>query len=204
MRANQGTPLTPVARTETDRETKVQEILDAAGRRLLAGGYDDMSIAAISRELGLAQNTIYWYFPSKDHLFVAVLRQQLAKLAAKKPPASKGLAAQVIWATDQMHHLAAARLTLRERAEQSSVAAEFAKELDDLVRRLLMLAIKPYVDSAQLDVTATTLLATIEGTFAMGMSAGRRHRTLTHALNHLVPKAIARNSVEPHGKRPGS
>src|SRR5713226_6780207 len=96
-----------------------------------------MSIAAISRELDLAQNSIYWYFPSKDHLFVAVLRQQLNRLAAKKPPATKGLAAQVLWATDQMQHLAGLRSTLRERAQHTSVAAEFQREVDTLVRHLL-------------------------------------------------------------------
>lgn len=64
----------PLARTGVDREAKLEEILAAAERRLVAGGYAHMSVAAIARELGLVQNSIYWYFPSKDHLFVAVLR----------------------------------------------------------------------------------------------------------------------------------
>src|SRR5437016_9513957 len=115
----------PLARTGVDRETKVDEILGAAERRLLEGGYDVMSVAGVARDLGVAQNSIYWYFPSKDDLLVAVLRRILGDLAFKKPPKGRGLVTQVLWATDQMHDLAPLRADLHDRAQQSDVAAEF-------------------------------------------------------------------------------
>lgn len=176
----------PLARTGVDRETKLEEILAAAERRLVAGGYDHMSVAAIARELGIVQNSIYWYFPSKDHLFVAVLRRMLARLAAKKPPKNKGLVAQVLWATDQMHDLSPRRSELRDRAAHSEAAAEFATELDTLVRRLLILGIEPYLDRNDIDLAANTFLATVEGTFALGLRKTDRHRAITFALEHLV------------------
>jgi AcrR family transcriptional regulator len=175
-----------LARTGVDRETKLGEILEAAERRLRAGGYDDMSVAAIARELGIVQNSIYWYFPSKDRLFVAVLRRMLAELASKKPPKNKGLVAQVLWATDQMHDLAPLRSELRERAVRSEVADEFAKELDALVRRLLILGIEPYLDPDELDVAANTFLATVEGTFTLGLRKAERHRAIAYALRHIA------------------
>jgi len=52
----------------------MDEILALAQARLREGGYEALSVAALARELGLAQNAIYWYFPSKDHLFVATNR----------------------------------------------------------------------------------------------------------------------------------
>ena len=63
----------PRTRSEVERDAKVAEILEAAVRRLAEGGYDALSVAGIARELGIAQNAVYWYFPSKDDLFAAML-----------------------------------------------------------------------------------------------------------------------------------
>jgi TetR/AcrR family transcriptional regulator, cholesterol catabolism regulator len=176
----------PLARTGVDRAAKLEEILAAAERRLTVGGYDGMSIAAIARELGIVQNSIYWYFPSKDHLFVAVLRRLLARLATRKPPKHKGLTAQVLWATDQMHDLGPLRSELRDRAKQSDVVAEFNTELDSLVRRLLIHGIEPYLDPDNVDLAASTFLATVEGTFSLGLTKKDRHHAITYALEHIV------------------
>ena len=84
----------PRTRSDVNRVDKINEILDAAERQLLAGGYAELSMVATARELNVAQNAVYWYFPTKDHLFVAVLDRLQAKVLARKPPASRGLAEQ--------------------------------------------------------------------------------------------------------------
>src|SRR5207244_4131402 len=119
----------PRTRHEIDRDDKVDEMLDAAERRLLGGGYAAMSVASIARELGVAQNSVYWYFPSKDHLFVAVLRRILTRTLAAKPPAGKGLQRQVLWFTDRLYDFSPLRVTLRDRAGQSALVADFEREL---------------------------------------------------------------------------
>src|SRR4051812_50227265 len=86
-------------RTKIDREAKVEAILDLAERRLREGGYEQLSVAALARELGLAQNAVYWYFPAKDDLFVAVLRRMLADLAPPKPRGGGGDRRRVLWFT---------------------------------------------------------------------------------------------------------
>jgi AcrR family transcriptional regulator len=176
----------PLARTGVDRETKIEEILSAAERRLLAGGYEQMSVAAIARELAVVQNSIYWYFPSKDDLFVAVLRRLLGRLASKKPPQGRGLVAQVLWATDQMHELAPLRAVLRDRAARSPAATQFERELDALVRQLLIHGIEPYLNKSEVDVAANTFLATVEGTFSLGLAKTDRHRAITFALERII------------------
>ena len=77
----------PRKRTELAREQKVEQILDIAERRLLDDGYNGLSIAAIARDLGLAQNAVRWYFSTRDHLLVATLRRILEQIAARKPRA---------------------------------------------------------------------------------------------------------------------
>jgi AcrR family transcriptional regulator len=169
-----------------DRETKVEEILGLAEGLLVPGGYEHMSVAAIARELGIAPNSIYWYFSSKDELFVAVLRRIIERLAAKKPPKNKGLVAEVLWVTDQMYNLWPLRLAIRERARHSTVVSEFDTELDELVRRLLIHGIEAYVSSSEIEAVATTFLATVEGAFSLGLGRSDRHRTITFALNRLA------------------
>ena len=176
----------PLARTGVDRDTKVDEVLRAAERRLVSGGYDEMSVAGIARDLGVAQNSIYWYFPSKDDLFVAVLRRLLAGLASKKPPQRRGLVAQVLWATDRMHDLSPLRAALHERAAKSEAAGEFEAEVDGLVRRLLVHGIEPHLGAGEVEIAATTFLATVEGTFRLGLSKSERHRAIRFALERIV------------------
>src|SRR5712691_5857363 len=96
----------PRTRSELERDAKVAEIVEAAERRLHEGGYEALSVAAIARELGLAQNAIYWYFPSKDHLFVAALEGMLQKIAARKPTREEaGPVERILWFTDQFQAL---------------------------------------------------------------------------------------------------
>src|SRR2546428_12358284 len=115
----------PRTRNDADWNLKSGRVLDAAEARLLDGGYEAMSIAAIARDLDLAQNSIYWYFPSKDHLFVAALRRLLPRIVAAKPPARRGLTAQVLWFVDRLDELRPIIVAVHERARISQVVAEF-------------------------------------------------------------------------------
>jgi len=68
----------------------------------------------------------------------------------------------------------------------SAAAAEFETELDALIRRLLIQGIEPYMNKDDLDVAATAFLATVEGTFRLGLSKPARHRTITFALERIA------------------
>jgi len=86
----------PKTRTQVPKQEKVDELVAAAERRLRSGGYEALSVAAIARELGIAQNAIYWYFPSKDNLFVAALERLLREIAARKPSRTVGEVERII------------------------------------------------------------------------------------------------------------
>src|SRR5437660_9391511 len=106
----------PRTRPAESRDEKMDEILAVAERRLRQGGYEALSVAAIARELGVAQNAIYWYFPSKDHLFVAGLERILQVIAARKPSRSRSTIERVLWFTDQFEALSDMRAAMTERA----------------------------------------------------------------------------------------
>jgi TetR/AcrR family transcriptional regulator, cholesterol catabolism regulator len=174
-------------RTEVDRDAKVGEILGRAEQRLREDGYQGLSVAAIARELGLAQNAIYWYFPSKDHLFVAVLRRMLEDIAARKPRGEVGHRERILWFADQLEPLSRLRPTLRERAPQSEVAAEFLDELEALLSRMLSNALRGEgVAEDDLPLAVETFRATVEGTYVKGMSRAKRRQVLSFVLGRIT------------------
>src|SRR5437588_4670675 len=103
----------------------MSEILAVAERRLREDGYQALSVAAIARELGLAQNAIYWYFPSKDDLFVAALQRILSDVRARKPSTAVGELERILWFTDQFQALSGLRGSMTERARSSRLVADF-------------------------------------------------------------------------------
>lgn len=50
-------------------------VIAAARERFLASGVDGASLRAIAREAGTSIGMIYYYFPTKDDLFLAVLEE---------------------------------------------------------------------------------------------------------------------------------
>jgi AcrR family transcriptional regulator len=177
----------PQTRPEVSRDDKMAEILELAQRRLREGGYDGLSVAAMARELGLAQNAIYWYFPSKDHLFVAALRQMLTDLAARKPSHDEADEIErILWFTDQFQELSDLRAAMRERARSSDVVAEFVKELDALLDRMLSNTLSGRVAEDDLPLAVEAFRATVEGTVVKGLDRPERRRVLAFALNRLI------------------
>ena len=179
----------PRTRPEAGRQEKAEEILDAAERRLLGGGYDGMSVAAIARDLAIAQNSIYWYFPSKDHLFVAVLRRLLPRLVAGKPPARHGLTKQVLWFVDRLEEFQPITVSVHERARVSPVVAEFDRELNEGIRHLLSNALRPRLDDADRALAVPAFLAMVEGVLLQGSPRNERNKMLAYALERILGPA---------------
>ena len=64
---------TPVTRRATkSAETRRAEILDAAVRLFDAPGYDGATVSDIARAAGVAAGTVYLYYPSKEHVLLAL------------------------------------------------------------------------------------------------------------------------------------
>ena len=177
----------PRTRKEVAREAKVDEIVDAAVSRLDEGGYDALSVAAISRELGVAQNAVYWYFPSKDHLFVAALERMVRDIIARKPPQQRSLERKVLWFVDQLQEIEPVRASMYERARTSPVVAEFAQSLHQAWRRMLGNVLTERVPEADREAAVDALIATVQGAFFQPMSAAERRRLIAFALERLAP-----------------
>ena len=176
----------PKTRHAVSKDEKVGEIVELAERRLRDGGYEALSVAGIARELGIAQNAIYWYFPSKDHLFVVALERMLRKIVARKPSREAGEIERILWFTDQFQALSGLRAAMNERARSSRVVADFVRDLDELLSRMLSNALRAHLPEEELPVAVEAFRSTVEGTFVKGLGKRARREVLTFALERLM------------------
>jgi AcrR family transcriptional regulator len=65
--------------TPRGRERR-QQLLDFAARRFAENGFHPTSVAEIVAGLGVGKGVFYWYFDSKDQLFIEILRESQQSL----------------------------------------------------------------------------------------------------------------------------
>lgn len=175
-------------RSEVPRDERVAEIVTVAQRQLREGGFRALSIKALASELGLAQAAVYWYFPTKDHLFVASVESVFMAAWARKPH-SATLTRQVQWFADELADLYPFIVSLRERAQDSPAAADFVNLVEGQIRSILAEALQRETIAPAPADTAEILLALVEGLAARGVAQRRRRRLVAATLGALVPSA---------------
>lgn len=85
-----GEPRAPARPATDDQENRRGAILSAASRLGSAKEIDRIQAQEIAADAGVALRTLYRYYPSKHHVFAAVLDEQVVHF---RPPAPSGDAA---------------------------------------------------------------------------------------------------------------
>lgn len=184
----------PSTRAKVSKEQKIADIVAAARRQLDESGYGGLSVAAIARELSLAQNAIYWYFPTKDHVFVAAMEDMLDDIAARKPRAAE-TRDRMLWFTDQLAPVAQLRGAMRERSAVAPVVADFVARLDDVLVRMLTNAFAGRVDEDELPLAIAAFRAAVEGAYLDGLGRQRRRQLLGYLFDRLSASRTDDDSV---------
>ncbi|WAL95238.1 TetR family transcriptional regulator [Streptomyces sp. Je 1-369] len=94
--AKAANPATP-ALTER-QEARRRRILHASAQLASRGGFDAVQMREVAEAAGVALGTLYRYFPSKVHLLVATMQDQLQHMHTtirKRPPAGETPAERV-------------------------------------------------------------------------------------------------------------
>jgi len=65
------------------KETRPQELLDAALALFVEKGFAATRAEEVAQQAGVSKGTLYLYYPSKEELFKAVVRQNLSSLIAE-------------------------------------------------------------------------------------------------------------------------
>jgi AcrR family transcriptional regulator len=78
-------PVTPKepAHRQRRKETRPQELLDAALTLFVEKGFAATRAEEVAHHAGVSKGTLYLYYPSKEELFKAVVRQNLSNLIAE-------------------------------------------------------------------------------------------------------------------------
>ena len=71
-------PKIAAANIEDHIRNQEERILNSARDLFTTQGYRDTDMADIARSMGLARNSLYRYYPSKDHILVAVVQRDMA------------------------------------------------------------------------------------------------------------------------------
>ncbi|WP_138901219.1 TetR family transcriptional regulator [Streptomyces albidochromogenes] len=80
------------------QEARRRRILHASAQLASRGGFDAVQMREVAEAAGVALGTLYRYFPSKVHLLVATMQDQLQHLHTtlrKRPPAGESAAERV-------------------------------------------------------------------------------------------------------------
>ncbi|MGW0312119.1 TetR family transcriptional regulator [Streptomyces flavidovirens] len=80
------------------QEARRRRILHASAQLASQGGFDAVQMREVAEAAGVALGTLYRYFPSKVHLLVATMQDQLQHMHTtlrKRPPAGESAAERV-------------------------------------------------------------------------------------------------------------
>lgn len=85
-----------MSRTTTTRRAPRQDnrrevLLDAAAREFRARGFHAVTMRDIAREAGMIAGSIYYHFPSKEDLFLAVYEEGVRRISARVAAAIAGI-----------------------------------------------------------------------------------------------------------------
>lgn len=182
----------PRTRQDMSREAKLDQILEAAERRLRKGGFEALSVADIARELGIAHNAIYWYFGSKDELAVASFEHIITKLLTRKPKKGADTHDKIMWFVEQLGDLYPIRASFDERARRSLVIAVYLDDLNSRLRTMAKNVMCQYVPDDDLDLTVAAFLATVQGTFLTSVNPQERRQLVSFALDKMIGSNASR------------
>lgn len=174
----------PRNRRDVDREQKIREILDVAVEQVQEGGYAALSAGAIAEQVGIARGAVYWYFPSKDHLFAAASAAAIQRAVAQ-PPRELDSVELIVWAVNRLSRLRHVHTGLQERARMSEAAAEVGRVLQVDMRRRLREALAELVPEDRLDVATETTFIFVQGVLSMPLDKKRRETAMRFLLDQL-------------------
>jgi AcrR family transcriptional regulator len=98
MSTDQAVAAARVAPLSARQEARRRRILAASTRLACGGGFDAVQMREVAEHSQVALGTLYRYFPSKIHLLVAVMEDQLVQLQTAlrtRPPAAEAPGARV-------------------------------------------------------------------------------------------------------------
>jgi AcrR family transcriptional regulator len=124
-----------------------QQILDESARLFAERGYHPTSVAEIVDSLGVGKGVFYWYFESKDDLFLEILasssqelrRRQQAAIGDEPDPLRRievGIRTSLEWFRQNRHLFNLSQFAATEERFAAVLRQNDAVAIDDVTRHL--------------------------------------------------------------------
>ena len=152
--------LAPSPTRQRRKQARPQELLDAALQLFVEKGFAATRAEEVAQKAGVSKGTLYLYFPSKEELFKALIRERLSGLiaeglehvAAHEGPASTLLAELILGWWERLGHTPAAglhKVILAEVRNFPDLAQFYADEVIAPANRLFTLAVQRGIDRGE-------------------------------------------------------
>jgi AcrR family transcriptional regulator len=134
---------TPAEASSPQQRARHHRILRTAARMGADKGLDGVQMTEVARAAGVAIGTVYRYFPSKTHLFTAVLADQIERFRAQAPRPGPGtpredvVAGLLVLASRELLRRPRLAVAMLQSAGAASAAAG-AGRVDSGVRDLIL------------------------------------------------------------------
>ncbi len=172
-----------------DREEKRAEIMAAARLLFLQEGYEATAMSRLALAVGVAPNTIYWYFKDKDELLVAILSAELTeRLNEYIQQPMQDLTDRLLWVVDQLQLAHRLVSTVHARLLLSPEIHEWHERFHVLVEGLFRLELlQAGVAEERIAAMVKIAVFTIEGLLAHPLAEAER-RAICAELAHPLRK----------------
>jgi AcrR family transcriptional regulator len=158
----------PPMRTRLEKDTRRQQLIEAATRVFAARGYAAVDVAAIVAEAGVARGTFYLYFQAKRDMLIAITEHYLALIeaqAALPPPPAATLQQQLAHSfAALLRHQAANRdlalVVLRDGWGADAGVTENLRAIGDAAKERLAATYQRLMDAGRLRPADSLITAT--------------------------------------------
>lgn len=182
-----------------------ERVIEVAAQLFLQHGYAGTSLKAVSRELNISAPAIYWYFPSKEDLYVEVIETSMvefinavhAGVTAHFPveQLDQHVRAHVIWQLEKSDAARTFDLAHHVKdipAERLTIVRKHQISYRDRIRQVLRDGCDQGVFRIdQINVTAASIITLCEYVHTWFNPAGRHNVTeVANMLVDLVRKMV--------------
>jgi len=184
-----------------------QELMAAAAKLFAERGYDATRVSDIVAAVGVSQATFFWYFPTKEHVLVAMMEEmveELLRLAAEMRRMGLSARERIVALVAKTFDLFVPRLELVELFHRRLPAEELYRVQSGILSRLLdalagIIAegvARGEIEAPSPDITALLIVQMIHGASEATIlpAAAENQATLDSVLaasQHLIAKALA-------------
>lgn len=191
--------------TQRGKDRRIQ-LMDYAARKFAANGYHPTSVAEIVEGLGVGKGVFYWYFSSKEELFLDILRDaqlgmrraQDSAIGEEADPVSRielGIRASIHWLADNRHLLTLFQFAATEDRFSPELRRGGDVALADVVRHVKEGIVAGRIRDADPEVMAQAIVG-VTNTLARRFLFGRGEApddvadaAIAFCLEGLLPRA---------------